>query len=119
MKNLSYQAARNQVYLALKAGGVILITTKKGKAGATTVTFGTEIGFQKNAKPYNMLNAVQFEQLNDEARANSVPALAKVYNGTGNPYDTRMYDEMLRQTALVKNFQVGVRGGAGSTIYNL
>lgn len=112
-------ASATAIYGARGSGGVILITTKKGKAGTSVVIFGAELGFQTNANPYNMLNATEFEQLNDEARANSVPALAKVYNGVGNPYDTRMYEEMLRPTALVKNVQVGVRGGTNATTYNL
>jgi TonB-dependent starch-binding outer membrane protein SusC len=112
-------ASATAIYGARGSGGVILITTKKGKAGKSVVTFGTEFGFQKNANPYKMLNAKEFEQLNDEARANSIPALAKIYNGEGNPYETRMYDEMLRPTAMVQNYQIGVRGGTNSTTYNL
>lgn len=112
-------ASATAIYGARGSGGVILITTRKGKAGTSVVSFGAELGFQKNVNPYKMLNARQFEQLNDEARANSVPALAKVFNGMGNPYDTRMYEEMLRPTALVKNIQLGVRGGTSATTYNV
>jgi TonB-dependent starch-binding outer membrane protein SusC len=112
-------ASATAIYGARGSGGVILITTKKGKAGTSVVSFGAEIGFQKNANPYKMLNAQEFEKLNDEARANSVPALAKVYDGKGNPYDTKMYEEMLRPTALVKNVQLGVRGGTNATTYNV
>ncbi len=112
-------ASATAIYGARGSGGVILITTKKGKAGSSVVTFGTEFGFQKNANPYKMLNAKEFEQLNDEARANSAPALAKVYDGVGNPYDTKMYEEMLRTTAMVSNYQLGIRGGTTTTTYNV
>ncbi len=64
-------AASASIYGASAANGVVLITTKKGKAGKTKVTFNTYAGQAAPLKKLNVLNSQQYYQLRAEAYANS------------------------------------------------
>ena len=56
------------------ANGVILITTKKGSAGLPTLTFNTYYGWQTPTYYPNLLNAVDYMTLRNEAVKNQNPA---------------------------------------------
>ena len=51
------------LYGSRAANGVILITTKKAKAGQTTVNFNTSFGFKKLVDKIKLANAEQFKTL--------------------------------------------------------
>lgn len=53
------------------ANGVILITTKKGKTGAPTLSYNGYVGFQNPTRMPEMVNSYQFALLENEANANS------------------------------------------------
>ncbi|UOE47503.1 TonB-dependent receptor [Mucilaginibacter sp. SMC90] len=53
------------------ANGVILITTKQGKAGAPTLSLGAYYGIQRPTFPTNMLNARDYMTLKNEGDVNS------------------------------------------------
>ncbi|MEC4113717.1 SusC/RagA family TonB-linked outer membrane protein [Myroides pelagicus] len=57
-------AGATAVYGARGTNGVILITTKKGKAGVTKFNFSTRVGFQNNAvKGPRLLSSTEKEEL--------------------------------------------------------
>lgn len=60
-------AAATSIYGSQGANGVVLITTKKGKAGKTTVDFNLNSQFNYAAKPVEFLNTQQYLQLRKEA----------------------------------------------------
>jgi TonB-linked SusC/RagA family outer membrane protein len=62
-------ADATSIYGTQGANGVILITTKKGKAGATTFDLNVNTGFNSAADPVQMLNTQQYVQLRKEALA--------------------------------------------------
>ncbi len=61
-------AASTSLYGSRAANGVVLITTKKGKAGQTNVSFNTYVGMQQVPVRgrVQMLNAVEFAQFKKE-----------------------------------------------------
>lgn len=106
-------ASSTAIYGARGANGVILITTKKGKAGRTSVTFDMYAGFQNIRKKYKLLNAAEFEQLANDASV----------NGGGQPiYDTEVIPEttdwqklVMQENALTHNYQLSISGGDEKT----
>jgi len=58
------------IYGSRGANGVVLITTKKGKAGKTQVDFNLNSGISMVPKMLNMLNTQQYLQMRHEAFAN-------------------------------------------------
>jgi len=53
-------ASSTAIYGARAGNGVIIVTTKKGKAGKPTVKYSGSSSWQKMAKSYEMLNPVDF-----------------------------------------------------------
>ncbi len=109
-------ASATAIYGARGANGVVLITTKKGKAGDSKVEVSTSFGLQEVSRIPDLLNAGQFVALNDEARQNDNRDL--VFNGNVPPFDTDWQDELFR-TAAVQNHSLGFRGGKDATTYAL
>ncbi len=67
------------IYGAQAANGVVIITTKKGKAGRTKFGFNYQTGYTEPIKKVDMVNGTEFLQMVYEARVNNV------LNAGGNP----------------------------------
>lgn len=65
-------ASATAIYGSRGANGVVIITTKKGKAGQNTLTYDAYYGTQKVLKKVDVLtNAKDWALLKNDARANS------------------------------------------------
>ena len=60
-------AASAAIYGAQAANGVVLITTKKGRAGKTRFIFGANTGFTNVLKKFEMLNSQEYVNARAEA----------------------------------------------------
>lgn len=104
------------IYGSRGANGVILITTKMGISGKTTVNLKTYTGVGKITKFQKLLNTEQYLQMREEAFANdgltAYPYNAHDINGTWdrNRY-TDWQKEFLGGTAIYNSHQLSVRGG--------
>jgi TonB-linked SusC/RagA family outer membrane protein len=56
-------ASATAIYGARGANGVILITTKRGKAGESQITYNGYVGTQKIVNPFDMLDGKQYMNL--------------------------------------------------------
>jgi TonB-linked SusC/RagA family outer membrane protein len=104
-------AASTSLYGSRAANGVVLITTKRGKAGQTNVSLNYYTGFQ-NVPHYNrleMMDAVEFAQFKKESYEDAgdpVPVEFQnpsQYEGKNNDW----YDALL-QTAPISNYNVTI-----------
>lgn len=64
-------AASSAIYGARASNGVILITTKSGKAGKTKVSAGYYTGWSRPTRKAEFLNAAQYRQLFHDASVNA------------------------------------------------
>lgn len=94
-------ATATAIYGSKAANGVIIVTTKKGKAGHTSVSYSGYVAVNKVMNQYDMMNA---QQLRNYAATGgfSLP------NDLG--YDTDWQDEVQR-TGFSQNHNVSVSGG--------
>ncbi|WP_121967478.1 TonB-dependent receptor plug domain-containing protein [Myroides sp. N17-2] len=112
------------IYGSRGANGVVLITTKKGKSGATRFTFSSSIAFSKVPKFMDLMNTQQYVQMREEAFANSgvttYPVNAYDVNGTWdkNRY-TNWQKELIGNTSIGQNIALGIQGGNEQTSYNV
>ena len=67
-------AASAAIYGAAAANGVVLVTTKKGKAGKTNITLDISTGTIEPTKYLDILNTQEFLKARTEAFANANPA---------------------------------------------
>lgn len=112
-------ASATSIYGAKGANGVVLITTKKGKAGKDNLTFETYVGTQIKAGDIEVMNATDFAKLYDEAGVNADPNYVPLYpNPDSLGEGTDWQSEIYRQ-ALIQNYQVSFSGSNDKTTYAL
>lgn len=71
-------AAATAIYGARANNGVILITTRQGKAGVAQVTYKYTAGFNRNREGYQLMNAKDYIYYNRLGNLNSQRTLAQV-----------------------------------------
>ena len=117
-------AASTAVYGSRAANGVILITTKKGKAGKTKFRFDTEVGYNNTAytsERNRPLNAKEYINLTREGLVNlgSSPAtiaatLKALGDSSGNDFNWR--NAVLRQ-GNQQQYNLSASGGTDKTTF--
>jgi TonB-dependent starch-binding outer membrane protein SusC len=108
-------ASGTSIYGSRGANGVILITTKRGKAGSTKIDYEGAHGFQSPAKKLEMLNATEFAQYQN-LRALSRNQTAPFPNPTSLGTGVNWQDETMR-TGSVMNHQLTFSGGSEKTTF--
>ncbi len=108
-------ASATAIYGSRGANGVVLITTKKGKANSGSINFESYYGTQQASNQLKLLRADQFANLVNEANINSgrVPVYS---NPTTLGKGTDWQNELLR-SAPIANYQLSVNGGSAKTKY--
>jgi TonB-linked SusC/RagA family outer membrane protein len=114
-------AASQAIYGARAAAGVILITTKKGKAGKLSVNYNGFSGLSKAARRLDLLNANQYATLRNEAYANGYTSgnFALPYpNAASLGQGTDWQDAIFNDSAQRTQHELSVSGGTEkSTFY--
>lgn len=114
-------AAATSIYGARAANGVVLITTKRGKAGAPSIKFSAYTGTQQITRTISQINADQYREYVRESWANSGRDIR-----TGDPIaalDTVNFNhdfywqDALFQKAPIKNYEMSVSGGQDKINY--
>ncbi|NEU09642.1 TonB-dependent receptor [Flavihumibacter sp. R14] len=110
-------AASAAIYGARAASGVILVSTKKGKAGSMNVNYAGYYGNQSPVRKLDMLNATEYATLRNEA---------SVAGGGGIIFSdpqslgegTNWQDALFNENAGIQNHELSVSGGnEKSTFY--
>ncbi len=81
-------ASAGAIYGSRAANGVVLITTKRGKAGRTQITFNLQTGQSEATKRVRMLNSTEYNELAMEAAKYSDDEEGIPYN---DPYSYTQY----------------------------
>ena len=122
-------AASAAIYGARAANGVILVTTKQGKAGKVQLSYDGYVGFQYLAKKDDATNAKEFmyaQELKAFNGGNAAPVwsevlpadlYASIQNGTWNGTD--WIDESYHKGAITQNHSVGLVGGTDVSKFSL
>ena len=113
-------AASSAIYGARAANGVILVTTKQGKAGKIEVTYNGAVGWSNAYKRPQLLNASQYMTVIDEYTFNTsgqkldwsgyVPQdiLTKINSGWSG---TDWWGSFINKNAVQQNHSVTLTGG--------
>ncbi|TAF96314.1 MAG: TonB-dependent receptor [Cytophagia bacterium] len=114
-------AASKAIYGSRAANGVVLITTKRGKANSrTSVTFDIQRGVVDIIKKVKLLNAPELLQLQREAvkNAGQDPDKRGLIAGVTDGVNTDWLDAILRQ-GIYQQYQVSASGGNDKTRFYL
>ena len=119
--NVLKDADATAIYGSRAANGVILITTKKGKPGATKVDVNVSSGISKVTRFPNFLNTQQYLQMRKEAKANDKSAVLPSDYDLNGTWDTTRYTNwsklLLDGTGHTTNAQATISGGNSNTQY--
>lgn len=101
-------ATATAIYGSKAANGVIIVTTKKGKAGKATVNYNAYVAIDNVMKNLDMLSASELR------------AYAQQHNLTlGNDFGASTdWQKEVQRTAFTHNHNVSISGGSESTTYN-
>ncbi len=129
-------AAAAAIYGAQAAGGVILLTTKKGASGKTTFEYSSQVGFDTPLNVPQRLSLLDEALWVNKARANvglgpgfNEEALEYIRNGVEyvvNPADSNRYiyfnqkdhiKEIVRNRSYMQTHNLTARGGTGRLNY--
>ena len=124
-------AAATAIYGSRASGGVVLITTKRGANQPTRLSFNSYYGVQEAQKQLETITGPEYINLMNEGvykyvwDAFGVNNTAYNYNwltgASANPADyptTNWQDEIFR-TAVVKNYDLSIRGGTDKTKFSV
>ncbi len=100
-------ASATAIYGSRGANGVIIITTKKGRAGDPSIDFSTSVGFSNVLNKYDVLDGNGYRD-----------AISQYGLGGDFGENVDAFDEILR-TALVHNHNVSVNGGGSNGTYRV
>lgn len=115
------------IYGSVAANGVVIVSTKNGKAGEMKVSFNTYMTVNSVAKKFDMLDADGYLKVHNMMYENAIAINPKqrkpVYltlkdgkNPTGA--DSDWQDEMLR-TGIAQNYYVNIIGGSDVAKYSV
>lgn len=110
-------AASAAIYGTRAATGVILVSTKRGRAGDMAVNYNGYYGTQSPAKKINLLNATEYATIRNEASLNDGGSI--VYAdpssfGAGTDWQSTIFEN----NAPIQNHELSISGGnERSTFY--
>jgi TonB-linked SusC/RagA family outer membrane protein len=113
-------AASAAIYGARAANGVVLLTTKKGKKGSTSLSYDGYYGLQNVAKKPELLDKYEYAEIQNEIYRNLNPDPSK--KGYQLPFSenradidtirgTNWADYMFRKDAPIQNHVISITGG--------
>jgi len=101
------------IYGSRAANGVILITTKKGKAGRSNLNYSATFGSATPYQKFDLLNAAEFITIANEKLVNAGQAAAAFPNAQNT--DTDWQDVAFRSSAKTQNHSLSIDGGTDKT----
>ena len=112
-------AASAAIYGTPPANGVIIVTTKKGKAGKVNVEFNTSLSMQMIGKKIDVANAEEYANLNNTAPEAAGKTLYDCLSdpaslGKGTDFQDEFYS-----TAPLLNTYLSISGGTENSTYRL
>ncbi len=120
-------ASSTAIYGARGANGVVIVTTKSGKAGKTTVSYNAYYGFKKIAKKLDVLSPADYVKWQYElASLQDGEDLSSYENYFGTYQDMDLYDnvkgndwqdQVYGRTGHTFNHSLSVNGGGEKTNY--
>lgn len=117
-------ASSSAIYGARASNGVILITTKSGKAGRTKVNFGYFTGWSEPTKKQEFLNSAQYRELFTAAAENEGYDAAEEFeantgtNDWNSTNDVNWADQAFQQ-GRINQYNLSLSGGDARTKFLL
>ncbi|MDW7691346.1 SusC/RagA family TonB-linked outer membrane protein [Flammeovirgaceae bacterium SG7u.111] len=117
-------AASAAIYGNRAANGVIIITTKRGAANKTSITYNNYFGVQNATRLPEVLNSYEYTTLYNEASANTGmqprytdEEIQKYADGSDPMYPSINYFDVYYDQATIQNHRISLTGGSDNLKY--
>jgi len=124
--SLLKDASATAIYGLRGANGVLLVTTKRGSNTPLTVSVSTQQGFHTASRLPQFLDSYDYARLYNEGLKNDGRAPLytdtdlEAYRTNSDPFfrpNVNWYDEVLKKTAPISNYNLNFRGGSNTVRY--
>lgn len=105
-------ASATSIYGSRGSNGVVLITTKKGKADHTKVEYNSFVSFNTVRKKYDLLDAVGYAKLANHIAGSDIYPDPDALAGTGTDWQ-----DVIFRTSVTQSHQLSASGGTEKTRY--
>lgn len=112
-------ASATAIYGARGANGVIIVNTKKGKAGPPVISFQSWVGVSENIRKIEMMSPYEFVKYQSELN----PSYGAIYLQDGRDLDyyktakATDWQDAIFKTAISNNNSISISGGNDKTKY--
>jgi TonB-linked SusC/RagA family outer membrane protein len=111
-------ASATAIYGVRAANGVVIITTKRGKAGSSSVNVDAYRGVQTVWKHLDLLDAKEYATINNEARlAANEQLLDKLRDPSSLGEGSDWQKAVFRPTAVIQSYNLSALGGSEKVRY--
>lgn len=107
------------IYGAVGANGVVMITTKRGKAGEAKITFNSLLTLQSEPKHIDVMNLRQYAQFRNEAEAVGSTATEPQFADPSVLGDGTDWQSALFRPTTLQKYSIGLSGGTDKSTYYL
>ncbi len=115
-------ASAGAIYGSRAATGVVIITTKKGKAGALKVQYNGYAGAQWNPRKLPLTGREDYQRIVTAAELNAGLSIAPANDPSSPSYVTDVntdWQEEGMKTGIIQDHNVGFSGGSEAARYNI
>ncbi|WP_165903782.1 SusC/RagA family TonB-linked outer membrane protein [Hymenobacter gummosus] len=111
-------ASATAIYGLRAANGVVIITTKRGKAGKTNINFEAYRGVQQVWRKLDMLNAEEYAVINNENRlAAGQPIVVDKLRDPAALGEGTNWQDLIFRRAAIQNYSLSAQGGSEKARY--
>ncbi|MBC6698359.1 SusC/RagA family TonB-linked outer membrane protein [Hymenobacter puniceus] len=111
-------ASATAIYGVRAANGVVIITTKRGKAGRTNVNLDVYRGVQSVTRKLDMLSASEYAVINNESRlAKGLPIVVDKLRDPASLGEGTDWQDLVFRRAQIQNYSLSATGGSDKARY--
>lgn len=112
-------ASATAIYGARAANGVIMITTRRGKAGEATITYDGYVGWQEMAKKLDMMNLREYAIHHNARSEQDILEASDAFVNPGALGNGTDWQDALFRSALMTSHNISVTGGSDKATYSI
>lgn len=117
-------ASATAIYGSRGSNGVVLITTKRGKAGKSSIEFNSYYGVQSARRTIPVLNGQEYAEFLNEARINAGGVAFFDGSSPDRPVPSTIgagtdWQDVIFQDAPLQSYQLSLSGGETKTRYSI
>lgn len=112
-------ASAAAIYGTRAANGVVLVTTKSGSGGQTSISFDSYYGVQTIQKKLSVLDATQWGQVDNAMHDNAGIARLPLANKPDSLGPSTNWQNAIYRTAPIQNYELNISGSGKGTTYSI